>query len=327
MKLNVFYHPDNDLVLADYGIAIPVAGDRALNVFNSVPGLQKFDIDSLAPFSAEDLRLAHNADYVARLFGSEEELVKEIITCFELVNPDGSYHRYDPTNARKKLHEAFKIILKRGALTYVSTKQAIKDGFSFHLGGGMHHAMSFGGRGFGLINDIVIALRKLQKEKAITHAWVVDVDAHKGDGTSELTQNDSTITTLSIHMAQGWPLDQGTSTDPWFIPSNVEIGITADENHTYLDRLKKGLEEMEAKFPRPDVVIVVNGADPFEHDELASSALLKLTKDEMLERDKLVFTFFKERNIPQSYVMAGGYGKRSWEIYSQFLNYLKQFEG
>lgn len=324
MKLNVFYHPENDLVLSDYGIQIPVAGDRALNVFNSVPGLHKFDFSTLVPFTTEDLRLAHNDDYVARLFGSEEELVREIMTCFELVKPDGSYHRYDPQTARKKLHEAFKIILQRGALTYISTKAALKDGFSFHLGGGMHHAMSFGGRGFGLINDIVISLRKLQNEKMISHAWVVDVDAHKGDGTAELTQNDPTISTLSIHMAQGWPLDQGNSSDPWFIPSDVEIGIEADKNHTYLERLNKGLMEMENKFPRPDVVIVVDGADPYEHDELASTSLLKLKKEEILERDKLIFNFFKERNIPQSYVMAGGYGKRSWEIYSQFLNYLTQ---
>lgn len=324
MKLNVFYHPENDLVLSEYGIQIPVAGDRALNVFNSVPGLQTFDFSTFVSFNAEDLRLAHNDDYVARLFGSEEELVREIMTCFELVKPDGSYHRYDPQSARKKLHEAFKIILQRGALTYVSTKAALTDGFSFHLGGGMHHAMSFGGRGFGLINDIVITLRKLQKEKMISHAWVVDVDAHKGDGTAELTQNDPTISTLSIHMAQGWPLDQGNSSDPWFIPSDVEIGIEADKNHTYLERLNKGLMEMENKFPRPDVVIVVDGADPYEHDELASASLLKLKKEEMLERDKLIFNFFKERNIPQSYVMAGGYGKKSWEIYSQFLNYLAQ---
>ena len=77
--------------------------------------------------------------------------------------------------------------------------------------------------------------------------------------------------------------------------------------------------ELEKNYPRPDVVIVVDGADPYEHDELASTDKLKLTHEQLLTRDMMVYEFFKSRKIPQSYVMAGGYGKRAWEIYSQFL--------
>ncbi len=326
MTIQLFYHPHNDLVLADYGIEIPVAGDRALKVFESLltsaPELTYVDLSVLPIITKDDLARVHNQDYIDRLFGSDEDLAKELMTCFELVNADGSFNRYNPNNAKKKLTDAFKIILNRVALTFMSSKAALENGFSYHLGGGSHHAMSFGGRGFGLLNDIVITLRRLQSENLIKTAWVVDVDAHKGDGTSELTQNDKSITTLSIHMKDGWPLDQGKPTDPWFINSNVEIGIGADENHLYLEKLKAGLEKMESDFPRPDLVIIVNGADPYEHDELPSASLLKLTREEMLKRDLLVYEFFKSRNIPQSYVMSGGYGQRSWEIYSQFLKFL-----
>lgn len=324
MKNNIFYHPNNDLVLADYGIEIPVAGDRALKVFESIrelhPELKVFDLNLLPKITNVDLLRVHNSDYVSRLYGSEVELLNELMSCFELINSDGSFNRYNPNKATKKLSDAFGIILNRVAMTYVSSKAALESGFSYHLGGGMHHAMSFGGRGFGLLNDIVIALRKLQSEGLIKTAWVVDVDAHKGDGTSELTQDDDSLITLSIHMRDGWPLDQGNpDTDPWFIPSNVEIGIGTEENRTYLTKLKAGLEEMESRFPRPDLVLVVNGADPYEHDGLPSSGLLKLTKEEMLERDLLIYNFFSSRKIPQSYVMSGGYGDKSWEIYSQFL--------
>lgn len=326
MTINIFYHPENDLVLADYGIEIPVAGDRALNVFESLkeinPNLQTFDLNLLPKITNADLLRVHNEDYVSRLYGSEAELLNELMSCFELINPDGSFNRYNPTKATKKLSDAFGIILNRVSMTYAASESALKSGFSYHLGGGMHHAMSFGGRGFGLLNDIVISLRKLQANGLIKTAWVVDVDAHKGDGTSELTKNDDSIITLSIHMKDGWPLDQGIPTDPWFIPSNVEIGIGSDENRTYLTRLKAGLEEMESQFPKPDLVLVVNGADPYEHDGLASSGLLKLTKEEMLERDMMIYHFFSSRKIPQSYVMSGGYGDKSWEIYSQFLKKL-----
>lgn len=326
MTINIYYHPQNDLILSDYGIEIPVAGDRALKVFESLkglnPNLQTMDLNLLEKISKTDLLRTHNEAYISRLYGSEKELLNELMSCFELINADGSFNRYNPDIATKKLSSAFDVILNRVATTYASSKAALNSGFSYHLGGGMHHAMSFGGRGFGLLNDIVISLRKLQAESLIKVAWVVDVDAHKGDGTSELTQNDDSIITLSIHMKDGWPLDQGTPSDPWFIPSNIEIGIGSDENSTYLARLKSGLEEMEAKYLRPDLVLVVNGADPYEHDGLPSSGLLKLTKEEMLKRDLMIYDFFSSRKIPQSYVMSGGYGDKSWEIYSQFLNYI-----
>ena len=38
-------------------------------------------------------------------------------------------------------------------------------------------------------------------------AWIIDVDAHRGDGTAEIMAEHPEIKTLSIHMASGWPLD------------------------------------------------------------------------------------------------------------------------
>jgi hypothetical protein len=76
-----------------------------------------------------------------------------------------------------------------------------------------------------MINDIVIAARKMQAEKGIEKIWVIDTDAHKGDGTAAITAGDDTIVTLSVHMASGWPLDgpqtlsNGTD-NPALIPSD-----------------------------------------------------------------------------------------------------------
>lgn len=324
----IFYHPDCDFIFSDYGIEIPVVDDRASAVFlylkKLYPALCYFDSKLTPLITKEDLLLVHNQDYVDRIFGTNEQLEREMLSCFELVDLNGKYHRYNPKNAKKDFTHALSILLKQTGMTYYSTKFAIEHGFSYFLGGGGHHAMSFAGRGFGLINDIVITLRKLQKENIIKTAWVIDVDAHKGDGTAELTQKDATITTLSIHMSEGWPLDSGVPTDPWFISSDVEIAIASGEEEQYLDRLKKGLLKLEQNYPRPDVVIVVNGADPYEFDELPSTNKLKLSRKQMLERDILVYEFLLERNIPQSYIMAGGYGKRSWEIYTQFLEFVWQ---
>lgn len=99
------------------------------------------------------------------------------------------------------------------------------------------------------------------------------------------------------------------------------MGIEVGEEDQYLARLEAGLLELEEKSSRR-LVIVVNGADPYEFDELPSASFLNLSKEQMLARDKFLYQFFRSRNIPQSYVTAGGYGEKSWEIYQQFLKFV-----
>jgi acetoin utilization deacetylase AcuC-like enzyme len=322
----IFYNPECDLKFSEYGVEIPIVDDRAHSVFEAIKSevnsLKYFDEKNIPKLTKNDLLLAHNADYVEKLYGTYADLEREMLLCYELVDADGNYHRYNPKKAKKDFTQAFDVVLKQAGLTYAAAVDSLKTGFSFFLGGGMHHAMSFGGRGFCLINDIVIALRKMQNENLIKTAWVIDVDAHKGDGTAEITKNDKSIVTLSLHMKEGWPLDSGSVRDPWFIPCNVDVGIDVGEENEYLKMLKAALVELEANYPKADVAIVVDGADPYEHDELQSTEKLKLTKEQLLERDKIIYEFLKSRNIPQSYVMAGGYGKRSWEIYTQFLKFV-----
>ncbi|MDO9183464.1 MAG: hypothetical protein Q7U04_13705 [Bacteriovorax sp.] len=322
----IFYHPDLDFRFSEYGIDIPIVDDRAFSVFNHLkkidPSLSYFDPNLTPKITMSDLLLVHQKDYLDRLFGSEAELEYEMLSCYELIDQTGNYHRYNPKLAEKKFKDALAVILKQIGMTYYSTKFSLDHGFSYFLGGGMHHAMSFAGRGFCLLNDIVITIRKLQKENLIKTAWVIDVDAHKGDGTAELTARDPSIVTMSVHMKEGWPLDSGSVRDPWFIPCNVDIGIDVGEESEYLNKLRVGLNELDKNYPRPDVVIIVNGADPYEFDELPSTEKLKLTREQLLDRDTLIYNFLLDRKIPQSYVMAGGYGKKSWEIYFQFLKFV-----
>jgi acetoin utilization deacetylase AcuC-like enzyme len=202
---------------------------------------------------------------------------------------------------------------------------ALKNGFCFYFGGGMHHAQKDYGNGFCLLNDIAIAIRKLQAEKVIKQAWIIDVDAHKGDGTAALTEGDDSVTTLSIHMAKGWPLDQekydsGGKLNPSFIPSDIDIPIDAGEEHLYVTRLKEGLRMLDSQ-PTADLAVVLAGADPYEKDELPSAKLLQLSLEQLQERDLLIYDFLQNKSIPTAYLMAGGYGESAWEVYTQFLEW------
>jgi acetoin utilization deacetylase AcuC-like enzyme len=126
-------------------------------------------------------------------------------------------------------------------------------------------------------------------------------------------------------MGSGWPLDgpshgEDGRLNPSFVPSDIDIPVFPGEDRMYLDKLRAGLGGLD-RFGPPDLAVVVSGADPYEKDELPSTSDLRLTLDEMFDRDRSVYAFLKERRIPMAYLMAGGYGDHSWEVYSRFLEW------
>ena len=49
---------------------------------------------------------------------------------------------------------------------------------------------------------------------------------------------------------------------------------------------------------------------------------MRLSLDQLLQRDRLIYGFLSGLSIPASYVMSGDYGQRSWEVYYQFLRWV-----
>lgn len=317
--------------MIEFGIEIPIMASRAAKTFEFLsshptlgPLIDRWHISRIdEPITQADLLRAHAREYVDKLYSDELEQV--IIRTFELIDDRGNYYRYNPDNARIPLRGLFDRTLATVAGTTQCCRLALKNQFCFSFRGGMHHGHRNFGHGFCMLNDIVIAIRKLQAEQKVRSVWVVDTDAHKGDGTAALTQGDSSITTLSIHMGQGWPLDlekydQAGNLHPAFIDSDIDIPMLPGEDHLYIPRLEEGLDKLDG-FPGPDLAVVLAGADPFEMDELPSTADLKLTLDQLKQRDQLVYRFLKERGIPSAFVAAGGYGENSWKAYAQFLEW------
>ena len=64
--------------------------------------------------------------------------------------------------------------------------RALADGWAANIGGGFHHAYPDHGEGFCVIHDVAIAIRRLQFERLIEQAMVVDTDVHQGNGTAEI---------------------------------------------------------------------------------------------------------------------------------------------
>ena len=327
----ILYDDSRKESLIEFGIEIPVLLSRVLNTFEFLkshdilgPKIDQWHIREInETISQDDLKRVHSDKYIAKLFS--EGLENEIIKTFELIDEAGDYYRYNPERAKFPLTQLFDRILGIVASTVQSCRIALDEEFCFAFTGGMHHAQYTYGDGFCMVNDIVIAIRKLQAEGLIRTAWVIDIDAHKGDGTAALTRGDDTITTFSVHMANGWPLDAAEydpdgNFNPSFTPSDIDIPMARGEDHLYISCLQEGLYRL-SDYPLPDLAVVVSGADPYSKDELPSTSDLRLSLEQLKERDILTYNFLKARNIPRAYLMAGGYGESCWEVYAQFLEW------
>jgi acetoin utilization deacetylase AcuC-like enzyme len=310
----------------DFGIAIPVSPskqERILSALREDPDLSASESRWHIPqvtgmVDRTDLLRVHSGRYVESLFS--DGLEAELMRTLELIGPDGRYNRYDPSARTRPWTALLDRYLLVASGTYQSCCVALKEEMCYFLSGGMHHAQHDYGEGFCPINDIVIAARKLQAEDLAGNIWVIDMDAHKGDGTAALTQGDPSIVTLSIHMARGWPLDAPFDpANPSFIPSDIDIPVGEDESAEYCEKLEEGLVRLKEKYPAPDLVIVVDGSDPWEHDELPSTRPLRMTAEQMARRNALVHGFLKGK-YPSAWLASGGYGGRSWEIHSRFLS-------
>ena len=180
---------------------------------------------------------------------------------------------------------------------------ALTDGVAVNLAGGTHHACSDHGEGFCVFNDAAITARELQTCAGIERVLIVDCDVHQGNGTAQITHNDPTIFTFSIHGEKNFPHRK--------FPSDLDIGLsdgTSDDD--YLMYLEEGLRRA-IFLSNPDFAVYISGADPFIGDKLGK---LHLTKEGLAKRDRLVMTMLREANLPVAVAMGGGYAPNITDI-------------
>lgn len=314
MKKQIIYHLESTHKFTEYGIEIPLLNERIEETVYWLKAKLDFFESKFAGASLEDLALAHDRSFIERILHEPVKLVEQT---YELVNSDGSYNRYDPKSSVRPLNDFIEKAKIHVMGTYLAAKQSLESGFCYHLGGGMHHAMSSRPGGFCMFNDLVIAIRKLQLEKKIKTAAIIDIDCHKGDGSAEITKGDRSIKTFSIHMENGWPLDNDKNTDS-YIPSDMDISV--ENSKKYLDQLKEGLRQFLTEHSHLDIVLVVHGVDVWENDILPSSAGIKLSAAEVLNRDMFVYNTLKRKKIAQAWCLGGGYGPGVSALYIQFLS-------
>ncbi|MDE2440403.1 MAG: histone deacetylase [Betaproteobacteria bacterium] len=183
--------------------------------------------------------------------------------------------------------------------TIGACRAALADGVGANLAGGTHHAFRDRGEGFCVFNDAAVAARAMQAEGRAQRVLVVDCDVHQGNGTASILQGDDSIFTFSIHGARNFPFEKEQSDLDIELPDGCS-------DAAYLLRLNEGLD-IAFDLSRPNLVIYLAGADPYQDDRLGR---LGLSFEGLAERDRHVLAECKLRNTPVAIAMAGGYARQ-----------------
>jgi len=195
-----------------------------------------------------------------------------------------------------ELARAFRAMAQGSVL---AAQAALEHGFAANIGGGFHHACPDHGEGFCMLHDVAIAIRRVQADGAARKAVVIDTDVHQGNGTAVVFRNDPSVFTFSIHQENNYPVPKAESD----LDVGLRDGATGEEYLRVLERHVPAILDAH----RPDLVAYVAGTDPYREDQLGG---LDLGLDDILARDRLVFSEAKRRGVPVFATFAGGYARR-----------------
>jgi len=279
LPFKLIYHPGYDLNLGEH--VFPSRKFRMIHDRLIADGFAGAgDFETPEPPADEDILLVHTPRWVHRLKTGTLDPA-------EILKLEIPYSR--------EMVEAFWLAAGGSIL---AARRALRDGFAYNVGGGFHHAFPGHGEGFCAIHDFAVAIRKMQQERRIERAMVVDCDVHHGNGTAAIFHGDERVFTLSIHQYNNYPSEKPAST----VDIHLRDGVSDEE---YLALLENECEKGMRDF-RPDLVFYVAGADPYGEDQLGG---LALTMDGLKRRDRIVLEAARTNGAVVAVVLAGGYAR------------------
>ncbi|MDH7513852.1 MAG: histone deacetylase [Clostridiales bacterium] len=285
----------DDYWMIDVGQHVfPVKKYRAVYERLLLSGIKKENIHLPEPATDEELLLVHTPRYIEKL--KTGSLTPTEIAALELP--------FSPELIQ------FAWLVVGG--TIITARLALEQGLAVHIGGGFHHAFPDHGEGFCVLNDIAVAAEKMRQEGRMKRAMIVDCDVHQGNGTAFIFAGKDDTFTFSIHQMDIYPAEKPASS------LDVELW-SGDGDVEYLSALRNNFPRLFFEF-RPDLVFYLAGADPYKRDKLGN---LRLTKEGLRERDKIVINGARALRIPVAVVLAGGYSFEFEETVTIHLNTIR----
>jgi len=247
--------------------------------------IQPADVIEPQPATWDELALVHTREYLGKM--REGRLSPEDVEQLEL-----------PWSA--EMVEGFRLMTGgtiQTALLAANPKSHSPSPVACHLGGGLHHAFPNHGEGFCPFNDVAVAARVLQS-RGLERIAIVDLDVHHGNGTAFVFESDPRVFTFSMHQQHNYPM--------WKPKGSLDIGLAdGADDAAFLRELERALPAVMAH--RPQSVFYLAGADPYEDDQLGG---LRLTREGLRQRDRLVVDAVGREGVPLIVTLAGGYARR-----------------
>jgi len=222
----------------------PTQGRRFINGFNAITDNHP-DITVIPPRAATraELSTVHTATYLSQ--------VQHSWVC-------GEWAGTRPDMA------ALASLFVGGTLVALDQLMSGEATTAIHLPGAKHHAQADRSSGFCVFADFAIAAHLARR--AGRRVAILDIDAHHGDGTENLTYDDPGILTFSVHedgIFPGTGYDDDPEQSVWNVPLGEESG---DEWLTWaVERFISKAADHDA-----DLIFVAAGADGHETDPLSS---------------------------------------------------------
>jgi acetoin utilization deacetylase AcuC-like enzyme len=187
---------------------------------------------------------------------------------------------------------------------------ANEERLAFNIGGGFHHAEPDSGSGFCVYNDIAVAIASLRADGFDRPIAIVDLDYHQGNGNIVTFEDDQTVFTYSIH-GSVWSHVEAAMDQQFLLPSNTDDAVYLEELG---ETLPASIEEME-----PGLIFYIAGNDVLAGDRLGD---FSLTRQGVLDRDRLVIELARRQQCPAVVTLGGGYSDGAWRATADFIRWL-----
>jgi len=216
----------------------------------------------LVPATRDDLEVFHSRDYLDLLYkeGDQEE--------------DEEYGLgYDCP----RLPSLFSwcCIVAGGSISAAQALVDNKVNIAINWEGGWHHAFRDKASGFCYVNDVVLAIHRLQQR--FSRILYIDLDVHHGDGVEAAFSSTDKVATLSMHKFEpgffpgtGALQDQGSGKGKGY-SINLPLGEGLTDS-MFLETFTSVFQPLMKAF-EPESIVVQCGADCLALDPMGGFAL------------------------------------------------------
>ena len=169
---------------------------------------------------------------------------------------------------------------------------ALAQGVAGSLSSGLHHARRDHGAGFCTFNGLAIAALRAM-DQGLKRVLIIDLDAHCGGGTHSLVAEHPGIQQLDVAV---------DDFDRYQAAGTGTLDLV-DDAALYIPTIERRLAALDGE--RFDLCLYNAGMDPHEHCRVGG--LAGIDENILARRERLVFSWCRNKGLPVAFVLAGGY--------------------